>query len=190
MESSQGSSFIFTYTFKHGINANVPLKLPSSKENPHLLKTSNFENGKKRDCQNNYIIHVAARHAIKLICIIQDQLGNEGVEWLNKEEVEKPIEVIDNDKTSEIRRIKDDIEYYIESAQEPDFEENEYIYDDIIGLDEVELSGRQAKIKEESDTDNVVDSVTYIDSSIEEDGINKVIKWRNRNGDTGKRHEL
>nr|CAD7576207.1 unnamed protein product [Timema californicum] len=42
---------------------------------------------------------------------------------------------------TEIRRIKDDIEYYIESAQEPDFEENEYIYDDIIGLDEVELSG-------------------------------------------------
>nr|CAD7441096.1 unnamed protein product [Timema bartmani] len=77
-------------------------------------------------------VHVAARRANKLMCIIQDQLGNEGVEWLNKEEVEKPIE---------IRRIKDDIEYYIESAQEPDFEENEYIYDDIIGLDEVELSG-------------------------------------------------
>lgn len=41
----------------------------------------------------------------------------------------------------QIRRIKDDIEYYIESSQEPDFEENEYIYDDIIGLDEIELSG-------------------------------------------------
>ncbi|XP_034946246.1 CCR4-NOT transcription complex subunit 3 [Chelonus insularis] len=40
-----------------------------------------------------------------------------------------------------IKRIKDDVEYYIESSQEPDFEENEYIYDDIIGLDEVELSG-------------------------------------------------
>lgn len=41
----------------------------------------------------------------------------------------------------QIRRIKEDVEYYIESSQEPDFEENEYIYDDIIGLDEVELSG-------------------------------------------------
>ena len=41
----------------------------------------------------------------------------------------------------QIRRIRDDIEYYIESSQEPDFEENEYIYDDIIGLDEIELSG-------------------------------------------------
>ncbi|XP_044730157.1 CCR4-NOT transcription complex subunit 3 isoform X3 [Chrysoperla carnea] len=40
-----------------------------------------------------------------------------------------------------IRRIKEDVEYYIESSQDPDFEENEYIYDDIIGLDEVELSG-------------------------------------------------
>lgn len=41
----------------------------------------------------------------------------------------------------QIRRIKEDVEYYIESSQDPDFEENEYIYDDIIGLDEVELSG-------------------------------------------------
>lgn len=41
----------------------------------------------------------------------------------------------------QIRRIKDNVEYYIESSQEPDFEDNEFIYDDIIGLDEVELSG-------------------------------------------------
>jgi len=33
------------------------------------------------------------------------------------------------------------VEYYIDSSQDPDFEENEFIYDDIIGLDEVELSG-------------------------------------------------
>lgn len=41
----------------------------------------------------------------------------------------------------QIRRIKDNVEYYIESSQDPDFEDNEFIYDDIIGLDEVELSG-------------------------------------------------
>lgn len=42
----------------------------------------------------------------------------------------------------QIRRIKDNVEYYIESAvSDPDFEDNEFIYDDIIGLDEVELSG-------------------------------------------------
>jgi CCR4-NOT transcription complex subunit 3 len=44
-------------------------------------------------------------------------------------------------EVSQIRRIKDNVEYYIESSQEPDFEDNEFIYDDIIGLDEVELSG-------------------------------------------------
>lgn len=33
------------------------------------------------------------------------------------------------------------MEYYIESSQEPDFEDSEFIYDDIIGLDDVELSG-------------------------------------------------
>ncbi|KAJ8911436.1 hypothetical protein NQ315_005969 [Exocentrus adspersus] len=44
-------------------------------------------------------------------------------------------------EVQQIRRIKDNVEYYIESSQEPDFEDNEFIYDDIIGLDEVELSG-------------------------------------------------
>ncbi|XP_017775851.1 PREDICTED: CCR4-NOT transcription complex subunit 3 [Nicrophorus vespilloides] len=44
-------------------------------------------------------------------------------------------------EVSQIKDIKDDVEFYIESNQDPDFEENEYIYDDIIGLDEVELSG-------------------------------------------------
>ncbi|XP_063364501.1 CCR4-NOT transcription complex subunit 3 [Cydia amplana] len=41
----------------------------------------------------------------------------------------------------QIKRIKDDVEYYIDSYLEPGFEENEYIYDDINGLDEIELSG-------------------------------------------------
>nr|CAI5840702.1 unnamed protein product [Callosobruchus analis] len=44
-------------------------------------------------------------------------------------------------EVQQIKRIKDNVEYYIESSQEPDFEDNEFIYDDIIGLDEVELSG-------------------------------------------------
>lgn len=41
----------------------------------------------------------------------------------------------------QIKAIKEDVEFYIESSQEPDFEENEYLYDDIVGLDDVELSG-------------------------------------------------
>jgi len=57
--------------------------------------------------------------------------------------LETLLRMLDNDgvEVEQVRRIKDDVEYYIESSQEPDFEENEYIYDDIIGLDEVELSG-------------------------------------------------
>ncbi|XP_037910367.1 CCR4-NOT transcription complex subunit 3 isoform X2 [Hermetia illucens] len=57
--------------------------------------------------------------------------------------LETILRLLDNDgvEVDQIRRIKDDVEYYIESSQDPDFEENEYIYDDIIGLDDVELSG-------------------------------------------------
>lgn len=38
---------------------------------------------------------------------------------------------------SQVKKIKDDIEYYLESNQEPEFEENEFLYDDIEGLEEV-----------------------------------------------------
>ena len=38
-----------------------------------------------------------------------------------------------------IRDIKEDINDYIENSQEPDFVENEYIYDDIEGLEEMLL---------------------------------------------------
>ncbi|XP_022919409.1 CCR4-NOT transcription complex subunit 3 [Onthophagus taurus] len=41
----------------------------------------------------------------------------------------------------QIKAIKEDVDFYLESSQEIDFEENEYIYDDIVGLDDVELSG-------------------------------------------------
>lgn len=57
--------------------------------------------------------------------------------------LETLLRMLDNDgvDVEQVRRIKDDVEYYIESSQEPDFEENEYIYDDITGLEEVELAG-------------------------------------------------
>ncbi|XP_022223091.2 CCR4-NOT transcription complex subunit 3 [Drosophila obscura] len=57
--------------------------------------------------------------------------------------LETLLRLLDNDgvEADQVNKIKDDVEYYIDSSQEPDFEENEFIYDDIIGLDEVELSG-------------------------------------------------
>lgn len=33
---------------------------------------------------------------------------------------------------TQIKKIKEDIEYYIESSQDPDFIENEGVYDDIV----------------------------------------------------------
>lgn len=57
--------------------------------------------------------------------------------------LETILRLLDNDgvEVGQVRRIKDDVEYYIESNQEPDYEENEYIYDDIAGLDDVDMSG-------------------------------------------------
>ena len=58
--------------------------------------------------------------------------------------LETLLRMLDNDSVNigQIKKIRDDVEYYIDSSQEPDFAENEYIYDDIDGLDEVELSGK------------------------------------------------
>ncbi|XP_018795211.1 PREDICTED: CCR4-NOT transcription complex subunit 3 isoform X4 [Bactrocera latifrons] len=57
--------------------------------------------------------------------------------------LETVLRLLDNDgvEAEQVNKIKDDVEYYIESSQEPNFEENEFLYDDIIGLDDVELSG-------------------------------------------------
>lgn len=56
--------------------------------------------------------------------------------------LETLLRMVDNDSVNigQIKKIHDDVEYYIDSSQEPDFEENEYLYDDIDGLEEVELS--------------------------------------------------
>lgn len=52
------------------------------------------------------------------------------------------LRMLDNDSVNidQIKNIRDDVEYYICSSEEPDFEENEFLYDDIDGLAEVEAS--------------------------------------------------
>lgn len=68
-------------------------------------------------------------------------------------------------EVNQIRRIKDDVEYYIESSQDPDFEENEYIYDDIIGLDDVvDLSGVGLPSSATTDSNETGGSPTSITS--------------------------
>lgn len=47
--------------------------------------------------------------------------------------LETILRMLDNDsvQVESIRKIKDDVEYYIDSSQDPDFEENEFLYDDL-----------------------------------------------------------
>lgn len=56
--------------------------------------------------------------------------------------LETILRMLDNDSipVDSIQKIKDDVEYYIESSQEPDFEENEFLYDDL-DLEDIRESG-------------------------------------------------
>ncbi|KAM6967786.1 CCR4-NOT transcription complex subunit 3a isoform 5-T5 [Aplochiton taeniatus] len=51
--------------------------------------------------------------------------------------LETILRMLDNDsvQVDSVQKIKDDVEYYIDSSQDPDFEENEFLYDDL-DLDE------------------------------------------------------
>ncbi|XP_078728936.1 CCR4-NOT transcription complex subunit 3-like isoform X2 [Lampetra fluviatilis] len=55
--------------------------------------------------------------------------------------LETLLRMLDNQtvEVDAIRKIRDDVEYYADSSQDPDFEENEFIYDDI-NMDEIGLA--------------------------------------------------
>lgn len=38
---------------------------------------------------------------------------------------------------AQVKKIKEDVDYYMDSAQDPEYEDNEFLYDDIDGLDEL-----------------------------------------------------
>ena len=66
--------------------------------------------------------------------------------WVDKhrdhiQKLETLLRMLDNGtvEVNQIKDIKEDIENYIENSQEPDFFENEYIYDEIEGLEEMLL---------------------------------------------------
>uniref|UniRef100_A0A8C5FE88 CCR4-NOT transcription complex subunit 3 n=1 Tax=Gadus morhua TaxID=8049 RepID=A0A8C5FE88_GADMO len=52
--------------------------------------------------------------------------------------LETILRMLDNDsvQVDSVLKIKDDVEYYIDSSQDPDFEENEFLYDDL-DLDDI-----------------------------------------------------
>uniref|UniRef100_A0A672R619 CCR4-NOT transcription complex subunit 3 n=1 Tax=Sinocyclocheilus grahami TaxID=75366 RepID=A0A672R619_SINGR len=54
--------------------------------------------------------------------------------------LETILRMLDNDsiQVEAIHKIKDDVEYYIDSSQDPDFEENEFLYDDL-DLEELQV---------------------------------------------------
>uniref|UniRef100_A0A8C1LCJ0 CCR4-NOT transcription complex subunit 3 n=1 Tax=Cyprinus carpio TaxID=7962 RepID=A0A8C1LCJ0_CYPCA len=58
--------------------------------------------------------------------------------------LETILRMLDNDsiQVDAIHKIKDDVEYYIDSSQDPDFEENEFIYDDL-DLEEIRNAVQQ-----------------------------------------------
>ncbi|MEQ2308271.1 CCR4-NOT transcription complex, subunit 3 [Ameca splendens] len=62
--------------------------------------------------------------------------------------LETILRMLDNDSipVDAIQKIKDDVEYYIDSCQDPDFEENEFLYDD---LDLDDIRERALKIHSE-----------------------------------------
>lgn len=51
-------------------------------------------------------------------------------------------------EVDQIKKIKDDVEYYIECSGDPDFQENEFIYDDL-NLEDLEdyLAKQQTSCK-------------------------------------------
>lgn len=62
--------------------------------------------------------------------------------------LETILRMLDNDSipVDSIQKIKDDVEYYIDSSQDPDFEENEFLYDDLDLEDIRELGGGAQRI--------------------------------------------
>lgn len=57
------------------------------------------------------------------------------------QKLETLLRMLDNDtvEISQIKDIKEDVEYYIENCQDPEFIENDALYDDIDGLEEMLL---------------------------------------------------
>ena len=79
--------------------------------------------------------------------------------WVDKHQdhikkLETLLRMLDNDQVSvqQIKDIQEEIDNYIENCQEPDFIENEYIYDDIDGLDEML---RDVSLKHNSDGNGI-----------------------------------
>ena len=76
--------------------------------------------------------------------------------------------MLDNDNVdiNQIKDIKDDVEYYIENCQDPEFVENDMIYEDIDGLEQMLLdSDLQLASAHDHNTNSVEASETMSTNS-------------------------
>lgn len=81
--------------------------------------------------------------SVVLFCLLLDSLQKQDrIEELKRlierhrfhiRMLETILRMLDNDSIAvdAIQKIKDDVDYYIDSSQDPDFEENEFLYDDL-----------------------------------------------------------
>jgi len=95
--------------------------------------------------------------------------------WVEKhrdhiQKLETLLRMMDNDQveTQQIKDIQEDIDNYIENSQEPDFFENEYIYDDIEGLEEMllDLGAPEHNSVEASETASSVSGSSPVPASV------------------------
>ena len=73
----------------------------------------------------------------------------------NKERLMFPLQIKD---------IKDDVEYYIENCREPDFMDNDMLYDDIDGLEEMLLEVNVREYLFQCLSDNMSLNMTGLES--------------------------
>ena len=94
--------------------------------------------------------------------------ADERREWVAKHrfhvgKLETIMRLLDNDAVDaeDIKKIYDDVEYYVDSNQEPDFEENNYLYDDL------DLDGLEAVVNSQPVMTNIKEKDG---GSVSEDG--------------------
>ncbi|XP_021358782.1 CCR4-NOT transcription complex subunit 3-like isoform X2 [Mizuhopecten yessoensis] len=77
--------------------------------------------------------------------------------------LETIMRMVDNDALplDQIKKIKDDVEYYVDSNQDPDFEENEFLYDDL-DLDDL---GSQVLASSPPNDDSILDKLSSTPTS-------------------------
>ena len=68
------------------------------------------------------------------------------------------LKLIASSSSSQIQKLRDDVEYYIDSNQEVDFEENEFLYDEL-DLEDIGMTIRPDPVTSSPTDSNEVESL-------------------------------